>query len=154
MEYGSIEREIHVEASPEVVYEVITRPEHLQEWWPDEADLEPEVGATGVLSWGDRSSPEAHVVPITVLEAEPPRRFAFRWDFPEGEVARPENSLLVTFELAPSGAGTRVRMTETGFREQGWEIAVLEEAYHDHCVGWDLFLPRLGEYVKRLVATP
>ena len=39
MEYGSIELEIHVEASPEVVFEVISSPEHLQEWWPDEAVL-------------------------------------------------------------------------------------------------------------------
>ena len=52
MEYGSIEREIHIEATPEVVYEVISRPEHLREWWPDEAELEPVPGATGVISIG------------------------------------------------------------------------------------------------------
>ena len=34
-------------------------------------------------------------------------------------------------------------MTETGFREKGWEVAVLEEAYQDHASGWDHFLPRL-----------
>ena len=62
MEYGSIEREIHVEATPEVVYEVISTPEHLREWWPDEAELEPVPGATGVISFGDRSTPDAHVV--------------------------------------------------------------------------------------------
>ena len=47
MEYGSIEREIHVEASPEVVFEVISSPEHLSEWWPDEAHLEPTAGGGG-----------------------------------------------------------------------------------------------------------
>jgi Uncharacterized conserved protein len=78
MEYGSIEREIHVEAAPEVVYEVISTPEHLREWWPDEAELELVPGATGVISFGDRSTPEATVVPLTVLEADPPRRFSFR----------------------------------------------------------------------------
>ena len=30
MEYGSIEREIQVEAAPEVVYQVISTPEHLR----------------------------------------------------------------------------------------------------------------------------
>ena len=44
MEYGSIEREIHIDATPEVVYEVISTPEHLREWWPDEAELEPGAG--------------------------------------------------------------------------------------------------------------
>ena len=37
------------------------------------------------------------------------------------------NSLLVTFELTSQGDGTRLRMTETGFREMGWEVAVLEQ---------------------------
>ena len=39
----------------------------------------------------------------------------------------PDNTLLVTFELLPSGAGTVLRLTETGFREIGWNDAVLEE---------------------------
>ena len=61
MEYGSIEREIQIEAAPEVVYEVISTPEHLREWWPDEAELEPVPGATGVVSFGDPSTPDANV---------------------------------------------------------------------------------------------
>ncbi|TQF74297.1 polyketide cyclase [Rhodococcus spelaei] len=154
MEYGSIEREIHVEATPEVVYEVISKPEHLREWWPDEAELEPVPGATGVISFGDRTMPDAKVVSLTVTEADPPRRFAFRWVYDEGATVTSTNSLLVTFDLVPSGAGTLLRFTETGFRERGWEAAVLEEAYREHVTGWDHFLPRLVTYVARLVSTP
>lgn len=154
MEYGSIKREIHVEATPEVVYEVISTPEHLRQWWPDEAELEPVPGATGVISFGDREAPDAKVVPLTVVEADPPRRFSFRWAYDEDELATSANSLLVTFELVPSGAGTLLRFTETGFRERGWEAAVLEEQYRAHATGWDHFLPRLVAYVARLVSTP
>jgi uncharacterized protein YndB with AHSA1/START domain len=154
MEFGSIEREIHVEATPEVVYEVISTPEHLQEWWPDEAELEAVPGGTGVISFGDSSTPEANVQPLTVMEADPPRRFSFRWVYDEGQAAMPANSLLVTFDLVPSGAGTLLRFTETGFREKGWEAAVLEEQYREHVAGWDFFLPRLVTYVDRLVSTP
>jgi len=154
MEYGSIEREIHVEATPELVYEVISTAEHLRQWWPDEAELQPVPGATGVISFGDTSTPSAHVAQITVAEADPPRRFSFRWVYDEGEAATPANSLLVTFELVPSGAGTLLRMTEAGFRAKGWEAAVLEEQYREHVSGWDYFLPRLVEYVARLVSTP
>lgn len=153
MEYGSIERELHVDASPEVVFEVITSPEHLREWWPDEAELEPRPGATGEVSWGDKNKPAANVVPLTVVDVDPPRLFSFRWAYPDTEVVAPANSLLVTFELVPQGNGTVIRFTESGFREQGWEIAVLEEQYNDHRSGWDHFLPRLVEYVTRLVAT-
>jgi uncharacterized protein YndB with AHSA1/START domain len=154
MEYGSIEREIHVEAAPEVVYEVISTPEHVRGWWPDEAEFEREPGATGVVSWGDRSTPEAKVVPLTVMEADPPRRFSFSWAYDEGEAATSANSLLVTFELVPSGAGTPLRFTEAGFREKGLEGAVLEEQYSNHARGWDNFLPRLATYAAGLVATP
>jgi uncharacterized protein YndB with AHSA1/START domain len=154
MEYGSIEREIHVDATPEVVYEVISTPEHLRGWWPDEAELEPVPGATGVISFGDRSAPGAKVVPLTVMEADPPRRFSFRWVYDDGVAATSANSLLVTFDLVPSGAGTLVRFTETGFRERGWEAAVLEAHYRDHSSGWDHFLPRLVTYVAGLVSTP
>lgn len=147
MEYGSIEREIHVEATPEVVYEVISTPEHLRNWWPDDAQLEPVPGATGTVSFGDTK-----VVPLTVMEADPPRRFSFRWTQDEGETATPANSMLVTFDLSPAGAGTRLRFTETGFRERGWEAAVLEERYREHAAGWDHFLPRLVSYVTGLVS--
>ena len=61
--------------------------------------------------------------------------------------------MLVTFELTASGSGTSLRMTETGFREMGWEAAVLEEVYLDHVQGWDFFVPRLGAYAERLVSS-
>jgi uncharacterized protein YndB with AHSA1/START domain len=110
MEYGSIEREINVDASPEVVFEVVN--------------------------------------------AEPPRLFSFRWLYPEGRADDSTNSVLVTFELTPSGTGTKIRLTETGFREMGWEAAKLAEQYREHTVGWDTFIPQLGEHLARLVSTP
>ncbi len=153
MEYGTIEREIHIDASPDIVFEVISTPEHLRQWWPDDAAIEPVPGAVGELVFGDRADPAANVVPMTVVEVDPPRRFSFRWTHGADEPAAPGNSLLVTFELAPAGSGTALRMTEVGFREMGWEVAVLEEQYRQHVQGWDLYIPRLGEYVERLGAT-
>lgn len=87
-----------------------------------------------------------------MVAADPPRRFSFRWVYDDLAVATPTNSLLVTFDLVPSGAGTLLRLTETGFRERGWQAAVLEEHYRDHVTGWDHFLPRLVDYVARLVS--
>ncbi|MGP4028845.1 SRPBCC family protein [Actinomadura sp. 3N407] len=149
MEYGSIEREIHVDASPEVVFEVVSRPEHISKWWADDADVEAAPGAVGELIWGDR----AEVAPIVVVNADPPRLFSFRWSHVGGKVDDSANSLLVTFELTPSGTGTTIRLTETGFREMGWEAAKLAEQYREHGAGWDTFIPRLGEYLARLVST-
>jgi uncharacterized protein YndB with AHSA1/START domain len=150
MEYGTIEREVEIDASPATVFEVITSPEHLKEWWPDEAVLEPTPGAKGELVFGDRSSGEAQIPQVQVVEAVPNRLFSFRWTHPAGEEPVEGNSLLVTFELTSHGDGTRLRMTETGFREMGWEVAVLEHQYRDHSTGWDHFLPRLADYAPRV----
>jgi hypothetical protein len=60
---------------------------------------------------------------------------------------------LVTFELEASGEGTLLKMSEIGFREQGWEAAVLEANYREHGAGWDFFIPRIDEYVDKLVST-
>jgi uncharacterized protein YndB with AHSA1/START domain len=151
MEHGTLEREIRVDAAPEVVFEVVSRPEHLREWWPDEAYGEPVPGAPGQLVWRDEATGRTETVAFTVVEVVPPRRFSFRWCYTDGD-QRAGDSLLVTFDLVPEGDGTLLRLTEAGFREQGWEAAVLEERYAEHVTGWDLFLPRLAAYVARLVS--
>jgi uncharacterized protein YndB with AHSA1/START domain len=152
MEFGTIEREIHIDAAPEVVYEVVSSPEHIREWWGAETSLEPTPGATGELTWEDSTKGERMVVAISVVEADPPRRFSFRWLQDRGEVATSGNSLLVTFELRPSGTGTVLRLTEDGFRQMGWEAAVLEDAYQDHSSGWDTYVPAVGRHAEKLVS--
>ncbi|WP_433825503.1 SRPBCC domain-containing protein [Actinoplanes sp. CA-015351] len=148
MEFGVIEREIYVEATPEVVFEVVSSPEHLKGWWPDEASYEVVPGSAGQISFGDK------VERFTVVDAKPPALFQFRWTHGPGEVAAAGNSLLVTFELAAKGDGTLLRMTETGFRERGWEAAVLEQCFNDHVTGWEHFLPRLAPYATALPVHP
>jgi len=56
MEFGIIEREIYVEASPEVVFDVVSSPEHLKEWWPDDARYELAPGSAGEIVFGDRDA--------------------------------------------------------------------------------------------------
>jgi uncharacterized protein YndB with AHSA1/START domain len=153
MEFGSIERDVYVEASPEVVFEVVSSPDHIKQWWPDDARYEPAPGSAGEIVFGDPGA-GGGVVGFTVVDVQPPTRFSFRWTHAPGEVAGEGNSLLVTFELIPSGGGTVLRMTETGFREMGWEAAVLEEQYRQHVHGWDFFLPRLAPYVATLEVRP
>src|SRR5690349_1168068 len=116
MEFGTIEREIYVEASPEIVFQVVSSPDHLKQWWPDEARESELVFGTDAVGF-------------TVVAARPPTTFTFRWTHPVGQSATAGNSLLVTFELTPKGGGTLLRMTESGF--------VREQQYHEHVTGWD-----------------
>jgi uncharacterized protein YndB with AHSA1/START domain len=152
MEYGSIERELHIDASPEVVFEVVSSPEHIRDWWDAETEFDPVDGSANTLTWTDQATGRAKPTPFTVVRSDPPRLFSFRWTHDPGESAGPGNSLLVTFELSPSGDGTTLRFREDGYRERGWEAAVLEATYNDHRQGWDFYLPRLAETAHRLAA--
>ena len=153
MEMGTLEREVYVDAAPETVFDVVSRPEHIREWWPDDAAYDLVPGANGQVSFGDPAD-GGKVVGLTILEVDPPRSFTFRWTQEPGETAVAGRSLMVTFALTPHDGGTLLRLTETGFREMGWEAAVLEEQYRDHEQGWDYFLTRIAPYVARLAVTP
>lgn len=149
MEYAALTREIRIEAAPGIVFDVVSRPEHVTRWWSEDASWELAPAAVGEVVFGDRERVEA----ITVVDVDPPRRFSFRWVAPAGEAPDAGNSLLVTFDLEPDGEGTLLRLTETGWRERGWEAAVLEEAFCDHEHGWDLFLPRLQTYAATVAVS-
>jgi uncharacterized protein YndB with AHSA1/START domain len=144
-EHSTIERELYVEASREVVYEVVSRPEHIMDWWTDEADFQDAPGGSGWVAFGDVSAGGKRVE-LSVAEASPPGRFAFRWTHEPGQVATVGNSNLVTFDLVPEGTGTRVKFTEVGFAERGWDVAKVAEVHAEHSNGWDYFLPRLSAY--------
>src|SRR3954467_1029270 len=136
VELGSIRREVYVDAPQDVVFEVVSDPRHVVEWWADAATYQAAPGSTGTIAFGDIDE-GGKVVTLTVVESLPPSRFSFRWTHAAQEVADEGNSLLVAFELAPSGEGTLLTFIETGFRERGWEAAVLEANYRDHSNGWD-----------------
>jgi uncharacterized protein YndB with AHSA1/START domain len=151
MEYGTIEREIHIDAPPEVVFDVVSSPAHLRQWWPDEAEFSPARGAPGRIGFAQGDNVIAWEQ-FTVVDAAPHRLFSFRWTHPEGSNAAPDNSYLVTFELEPAGNGTLLRLTETGFRQRGWDDAKAAAEHASHISGWDFFLPRLPPYAATIGA--
>src|SRR4051794_41713077 len=48
-----IEREIVVPAPPDEVWEALTEPERLEEWFASEVELDAQPGGEGVFRWGD-----------------------------------------------------------------------------------------------------
>ncbi|MEU6861111.1 SRPBCC domain-containing protein [Glycomyces sp. NPDC046736] len=151
-QYDTIEREIRINASPEVVFDVVSSPEHLTEWWPDEAQYEAVPGSAGRIGFKEQDG-TVDWQQFTVVDARPPRHFSFRWTHLEGETAAPGNSFLVEFDLEPDGAGTVLRMVESGFRERGWDEAKAVAEHAAHVEGWGIFLPRLPVYAEKVGAS-
>jgi uncharacterized protein YndB with AHSA1/START domain len=151
----SVEREILIEASPEAVWSVITEPGHISRWLSDEAEVVVHAGADGTLTWkpGGRGGEKEFdtVVPIRIVEAEPFRRFSFRWCHPEGAAPDENNSALVEFSLIDEARGTRLRVVESGIGA----VTETEESkaryLEDHDQGWER---HLGELLRYLAVRP
>jgi uncharacterized protein YndB with AHSA1/START domain len=156
----SVEREILIEASPEVVWSVITEPEQISRWFSDEAVLEASAGTEGVLTWrrgGRGGSKESDlVVPIRVVDAEPFRRFSFRWNHPADAAPDQGNSALVEFSLTEEAHGTRLRVIESGIGAVTHDEEGQDRYREDHAQGWERHLGELLDHVasKSLEAAP
>ena len=151
MAADSVEREILIEASPEVVWGVITEPEQISRWFSDEADVQGRAGADGTLTWrpGGRGKDKEFdtIVPIRVVEAEPFRRFSFRWCHPEGQGPDENNSALVEFSLIEEAHGTRLRVVESGIAAVTHDEESKARYLEDHEQGWERHLGEMLDYV-------
>ena len=68
-------REIVFPVPPDEVWEALTDPEQLEEWFANDVELEPRPGGAGIFRWEDGE--ERHA---TVVEAEPGERLVLDWD--------------------------------------------------------------------------
>ena len=103
-------REIVFDAPPDEVWEALTDPERLEEWFANDVDFDLDRG--GVFRWQD-----GEVRHAVVEEVEPERRLAIRWWDPSS----PEESQ-VTFTLDETGEGTRLVVTGTASAEWAWAL--------------------------------
>jgi uncharacterized protein YndB with AHSA1/START domain len=147
----SIEREILIEARPEVVWGVITEPEQISRWFSDDADVEARVRAEGTLTWkpGGRGGQKESdlVVPIQVVDAEPFRRFSFRWNHPAGAEPDERNSALVEFSLTEEAGRTRLKVVESGIDAVTHDDETTARYREEHRHGWGKHFGELLDYV-------
>ena len=121
---------------PEKIWRALTQP-HLLEEWLMRNDFAPVVGHRFNLSgdWGG-------VLDCEVLEVEPSTSLSYTWDFAHEDPAFDLKSV-VTFTLTPTGAGTRLRMEQEGFRPDQ------KQAFAGAKAGWRQFLEKLEHVLAR-----
>lgn len=154
-----IEREILIEAPPEVVWRTITEPDQIVAWFSEAAELDARPGCAGALTWepGGKGTVELEdpvTVALRVENVERPHYFSFRWAHPAGAEPDANNSLLVEFSLNPEGDHTRLRLVESGFRNLPGPEGETERTVDDHNAGWDNHLGRLRAYLESELTEP
>jgi uncharacterized protein YndB with AHSA1/START domain len=142
-----IEREIVIDAPIDVVWEVLTEPEHVAGWFSDSAEIDLRAGGDATFTWEHDPGPAR----AWVERVEPPRSLAYRWLRAVGEEQRKDNTTLVEFTLADEGDRTRLRVVESGFAELDWPDDKKAWYANENTQGWGLELDELREYVSKHV---
>jgi uncharacterized protein YndB with AHSA1/START domain len=107
-----VRREIVFPTEPTEVWEALTRPERLEDWFANDVELDPVPGGRGIFRWGDGEERIA-----TVEAVDPERLLTLRWDG-GGEVE---------FTLEPVPEGTRLVVVESS---PDWSTALELQALH------------------------
>lgn len=95
----AVEREVVLDSPADEVWEALTDPDELEQWFANEVELDPTPGGHASFRWENGEAREA-----LVEDVEPGRRLVLRWLDDDG---------VVRLELEDAGAGTRLRVLET-----------------------------------------
>jgi uncharacterized protein YndB with AHSA1/START domain len=124
-----IEHEVHVDASPEVLFEYFTDPSKLVRWMGSEATLDPRPG--GVCRFEINGSKMIG----EYVEVDFPWRIVFTWGWMTRLFEVAEQSTAVEVSFIPDGDGTIVRLAHS---------RLPHGAVAFHRAGWGHYLERLA----------
>jgi uncharacterized protein YndB with AHSA1/START domain len=148
-----VEREIYIEASPEVVWSVLTESEHIAGWFSDSAEIDLRSGGEAVFTWNEHGPAHARIERV-----DPPRLLSFRWmravrEHPSAAELDETNSTLVELTLHPEDGGTRLRVVEGGFRELAGSEDEIAAYAEENRQGWGHEFEELRDYLLRGTAS-
>jgi uncharacterized protein YndB with AHSA1/START domain len=133
----TIEREILISAPIERVWEIVTTPEHMGQWFGDAGASR--RGNVITMAWEQHGEAD-----LEVVREEPPNTFTYWWDANIKEAGR----TLVEFTLSTEDSGTRVRVVESGFASLDASDEVRAELREGNVGGWKHELGDLERYAQ------
>jgi uncharacterized protein YndB with AHSA1/START domain len=137
-----IQREILINAPKEQVYDAITNPKKVIEWFPNSIEGDCTVDSQPVFVFDGHGKAQVYIV-----DAKPYEYFAYRWvpggsDF-IGDVRTIPNTL-VEFMIEEQAEGvSKVTVKESGFAELPEDMR--ERTFKMNSGGWDFMLGRFGK---------
>lgn len=135
---ADVSLEFELPHAPEKVWRAITDPELLSEWLLPVAGLRLEPGA----AFAFRTDPHPGwdgSVDCRILEIEAPRRLSYAW-----VVGAMGLDTVVTFTLAPTTAGTRLTLVQSGFTPDQ------KRNFSGARYGWKMMGTRLADLLGRM----
>jgi len=138
---NTITRTLDLAHSQERVWAALTTLEGITGWFGSHADGQITPGHDVHMRWEQYDDAKGT---LEIKVVEPMSVFAFSWSIngaPEGDPRR----TYVEFALEPTGSGTRLTVTESGFAQLPDEW--LEASYQGNSEGWRTELGELVAYL-------
>src|SRR5918995_1377554 len=105
----TIEHTVTVDAAPEAVFRALTDAAELERWSPTSVEPDPRAGGAYRYSFElEQDTSRNHTYAGTYTAFEPPARVAYDWQTNDGPTT-------VEFRVAPSGTGSEVSLSHTGW---------------------------------------
>ncbi len=129
----TLEKEVFINATPERVFQALTRKEELERWFVQKAELDLRPGGAISLDWGP-----GMVETGKILVLEPPHRLSYSWE------ALEPTPTTITFELTAENDGTRLHLIHTGIGEgEDWD-----GYYTSVNSGWNIHVKNLTAWLE------
>jgi uncharacterized protein YndB with AHSA1/START domain len=135
----AVERSIWLKAPIERVWEAVTDPDQIQQWYSPGAPWRLsalEVGGR-LYSYDAETNTDSHVQVIEVLD--PPLQLVLR---AQSEGAEPEH--VITYRLAEENGGTRFTLTDAGYEREADAHSTMEQ----NAFGFGMVLENLRAYLE------
>jgi uncharacterized protein YndB with AHSA1/START domain len=140
----TVTRTVLIRAHRSAVWEAITTPELMTEWFGEKAEFSSvSVGVTGTIgwdAWGDS--------PVEIVEVDEPTAFAYRWG-QNGKPISDDTATLVRFTLDDDVDGTRLTLVETGFNAIAGSDEHRRKRADENRKGWDAELDELVAFLEK-----
>jgi uncharacterized protein YndB with AHSA1/START domain len=134
-----IERTVRLARPPREVWPALTTAEGLSAWFGEQATIDLRPGGAASMTFAGGMTVE-----MRVERVEEPNVFAYTWRLPDLPDDDPRRTY-VEFTLEPDGAGTVLRVTETGFAQL--PLDTRSTTYDSHREGWGRELAELVEHL-------
>ena len=134
-----VRRTIDISAPPSSVWQAITDPAHISQWFGTTV-----LDGTGPGSIGTMDFPGYATIPLRVDAVDEPHSISYRWNNDDALGSAPDrledaSSTVFTFTLEPTAVGTRLTVVESGFENTSNPTVNLAE----HAKGWVSELDKL-----------
>jgi uncharacterized protein YndB with AHSA1/START domain len=123
-----VEREMWIDAPPDVVFPFLIEPDKMIRWMGFEAEADPQPGGVyrvRIIPNGTASG--------RFVEVSPPDRVVFTWGWEGNWNPMGPGKSTVEVTLISEGSGTKVQLRHSG-------LPADQETFH--VIGWDHYLPR------------